>query len=515
MTGSPFYPAHVRSRLHNNVAFLLWDAAGRESGAPAIIERDRCCTYGELCSRASGAASALRDRGVRPGDRVAIFLERGIDAAAVLFGVHAVGAVATVVNERNRPRQIEHVLRHSMAHALVTTNQLLSRQPRPVETEATVLDVRDFPTSGDQQPVGRLSGDLAQIIYTSGSTGLPKGVAFSHGALHAGVDAVSSYLGLAPTDRVVSLLPFSSVYGLNQLLCSVNVGATLIVEASPVPDQIVAALRDRGVTVLAGVPPLWLQLLSVPSFGSQPVETLRIVQNAGGHLPQHAVHGIRKAQPHAKLFLQYGQTETFRGTYLPPDEVDRRPTSMGVPIPGVEILVLREDGTPCDPGEVGELVHRGPTIASGYWNDPEATERTFRACPCRPAGTPPGERAVFSGDMVRRDEDGFLYFVSRRDRLIKTLGFRVGPDEISDVLFASRQITECVVTTEPDAQRGERIVAFVILSPSGALDRLTQFIRAELPRHMQPARVQPMEVMPRLPSGKYDLDALRGTPVPA
>jgi acyl-coenzyme A synthetase/AMP-(fatty) acid ligase len=432
-----------------------------------------------------------------------------------LFGVLAVGGVATVVNERNRPRQIEHVLRHSMAHTLVTKKEMLDRQPRPLETEASVLDVSSFPTRGELEPVGRVSGDLAQIIYTSGSTGLPKGVAFSHGALHAGVDAVAGYLELQASDRIASLLPFSSVYGLNQLLCAINVRAALLIEQSPLPHQIVANLRQLGVTVLAGVPPLWLQLLSVPAFVSEPIETLRILQNAGGHLPHHAVHGIRQAQPHARLFLQYGQTETFRGTFLPPEDVDVRPTSMGRAIPSVEILVLRDDGTPCEPGEVGELVHRGPTLASGYWNDPEATETTFRPCPCRPIGTPAGERAVFSGDMVKRDEQGFLYFVSRRDRLIKTLGFRVGPDEISDVLFASGEISECVVTTEADPQRGERIVAFVILSHGGSLGTLSQFIRSELPRHMQPARVQALDVMPRMPSGKYDLAALRAGAVPA
>jgi acyl-coenzyme A synthetase/AMP-(fatty) acid ligase len=215
------------------------------------------------------------------------------------------------------------------------------------------------------------------------------------------------------------------------------------------------------------------------------------------------------------MFLQYGQTETFRGTFLPPEDVDVRPTSMGRAIPGVEILVLRDDGSPCDPGEVGELVQRGPTLAAGYWNDPAATEATFRPCPCRPFGTPAGERAVFSGDMVKRDEHGFLYFVSRRDRLIKTLGFRVGPDEISDVLFASGEINECVVTTEADTQRGERIVAFVTLSPGGSLGALSHFIRSELPRHMQPARVQVLDVIPRMPSGKYDLAALRAGAVPA
>jgi acyl-coenzyme A synthetase/AMP-(fatty) acid ligase len=172
-------------------------------------------------------------------------------------------------------------------------------------------------------------------------------------------------------------------------------------------------------------------------------------------------------------------------------------------------MVLADDGTPCRPGEVGELVHRGPSVAAGYWNAPDATARTFRRDPTRSSAAPDEERVVFSGDMVREDENGFLYFVSRRDRMIKTLGYRVGPDEIGDVLYASGEIIEGLVTTEPDAQRGERIVAYVLLAPGGSVERLEQFCRIELPRYMQPARIEPMTAIPRLPSGKYDLEAIR------
>ncbi len=232
--------------------------------------------------------------------------------------------------------------------------------------------------------------------------------------------------------------------------------------------------------------------------------------NAGGHLPVKAVRQLREAQPDAKLFLMYGLTEVLRSTFLPPEEVDRHPDSMGRAIPGAEILVLREDLTPCNTGEVGELVHRGPTVTLGYWNAPEATARAFRPNPLRPAGTPDSERVVFSGDLVKRDEAGFLYFVGRRDRMIKTLGYRVSPDEIANVLSASGEIVECVVTSEPDAQRGEAILAFVVMAAGGSLDRLRAYATLELPRYMQPTRFEVREDLPRLPSGKYDLVAMRG-----
>jgi acyl-coenzyme A synthetase/AMP-(fatty) acid ligase len=193
--------------------------------------------------------------------------------------------------------------------------------------------------------------------------------------------------------------------------------------------------------------------------------------------------------------------------------VDRRPDSLGRAIPETEILVLREDLTPCEPGAVGELVHRGPTVALGYWNDPEATARTFRPNPFLPSGSPAGERVVFSGDMVRADADGFLYYVGRRDKMIKTLGYRVGPDEVLDVLFASGQIVEGVVSAEPCEQRGERIVAFVVLAEGGCVTRLEEFCRQEMPRHMQPSRFEVRTSLPRTPAGKYDLQAFQAAPL--
>ena len=216
----------------------------------------------------------------------------------------------------------------------------------------------------------------------------------------------------------------------------------------------------------------------------------------------------------------YGLTEALRCTYLPPAELDRRPDSMGRAIPGGEAYVLLEDGTPAPPGEIGELVYRGPTVTLGYWNDPEVTARVFRPNPLRPSGAPPSDadRVVFSGDLVRRDDEGFLYFVGRRDRIIKTMGYRVGPDEILGVLYASGEVADAVVVGEPDEARGERIVAYVVLAEQGSLERLQAYYGRELPRYLQPARVEVRAALPLLASGKHDLDAVRsapGTPFPS
>jgi amino acid adenylation domain-containing protein len=487
---------------------MLWERAERDARRPAIVEPHAVTDFLCLRERAAGVAAALSDR-VRPGDRVAVFLERGASAAAAFFGVAAAGGIAVILNETLRPRQIEYVLNHSRARVLLTSAALLSRQPRPLETDAAILDVGTIaPAPGVGIPAARVETDVAQIIYTSGSTGLPKGVTVTHGNLWAGMRAVTSYLAITRDDRIASLLPFSFDYGFNQLLCAVGTGAALVVEWSHVPQHIATALRERAVTVLPAVPPLWLQLLTAEPFTATPIESLRVLTNTGGRLPREAIRKLRGAHPHAKLVLMYGLTEAFRSTYLPAEEVDRRPDSIGRAIPGAEILVVREDLTPCDPEEVGELVHRGPTVTLGYWADPEGTARVFRPNPLRPAGTPDGERVVFSGDLVRRDAEGFLYFVGRRDRMIKTLGYRVSPDEVAETLYASGEVDEAVVTSEPDDVRGERIVAHVVLAGGGSLDRLRQFCRVELPRYMQPDRFDVRDALPRTGSGKHDPRAL-------
>ena len=491
-----------------NLATLLWQAAAAHPDRPAVMERDTETSYGTLARRAAACADALRATGAVPGDRVALLLERSADAIAALFGIHAAGLVATVINDRMRPRQIEHQLHHSGARVLLTSPAMLERLPRPLVTDAMMLDVTTVPAQAAIEPVPRDATDFAQIIYTSGSTGLPKGVVFNHGALQSGVATVNDYLGQRASDRIASLLALSTVYGLNQVLTAVACGAAVVVETSPLVAEVVVTLRAREATVLAAVPPLWLQLLTVSGFDAEGMPALRLLQNAGGHLPVDAVRRVRAAIPNADLFLQYGQTETFRGTFLPPSEVDRRPDSMGRAIPGAELFVLREDGTAAAPGDVGELVHAGPTLAVGYWNDPDATTRVFRAHP-DPTNAARGERAVFSGDLVRRDIQGFFTFVSRRDHLIKTMGFRVGPDEIADVVHASGEVREVVVVGEPDPERGERIVVYVVLRDGGDARRLMKVCRAELPAYMVPARIEPLDHLPRLPSGKYDVAALK------
>lgn len=492
-------------------ANLMLDAADSDSSRTAIVDPPVRTEYGELGARTLAFAESLHAAGVRPDDRVGIMLQRNADAAAVFFGVLALGGIAVIVNESLRPRQIEHILGHSSTRALVTSKVLLERQHRALETAAFIIDVGDVPSTGTFGPVRRVGADVAEIIYTSGSTGLPKGVAISHANLWAGMQAVVDYLGIDRDDRIASLLPFSFDYGLNQLLTCVGTGAALVVERSPIPQRIVRTLHEEAVTILPAVPPLWLQLLAVTAFEAERLDDVRIMTNTGGRLPTDAVRRLRACQPQARLVLMYGLTEAFRSTYLEPEKADAKPNSIGQAIPGAQILVLDEDGRPCESGETGELVHRGPTVGLGYWNDPVATAQVFRPNPVSPPGAPATERVVFSGDLVYRDEEGDLFFVGREDGMIKTLGYRVSPDEVVDVLYASGEVAEAVVTAEPDDLRGSRIVAFVVLKPEGAMERLRAFCLEELPRYMQPERFEARSSLMRTSSGKFDPRATAGS----
>ena len=485
-----------------NFSLALADTAARTPDAPAIVEAGTTTDYAGLASAAGAIAHSLATAGLQPGDRVGIFQQRGLHAAASFFGVMAAGGIAVNVNETLRRRQVDYVLDHSGARLLLAFPDFVTRSLGSLERDIEIIDPGTAEPS-PLQPVARVWADPAHIIYTSGSTGMPKGVAVSHGNLWAGTESVAEYVELRADDRLASLLPFSFDYGLNQLLGAVLTGAALVVDRSPIPQRIVRALQQQEVTVLAAVAPLWLRLLDVGGFEDTELPHLRAMTNTGSRLPKEAVSRIRKAHPQTKLFLMYGLTEAFRSTRLDPDLVDSKPESIGRAIPGAQILLVDEDGRSVPDGETGELVHRGPTVALGYWADPAATASRFRPPPAQPDGVPDSERAVFSGDLVRRDADGDLYFVGRRDGLIKTSGYRVSPDEVAEALYASGSIAEAVVFGEPDDVLGSRIVAAVVLRDGSDVEQAWDFVRAELPPYMQPQRIDVRTELPRTASGKF------------
>jgi acyl-CoA synthetase (AMP-forming)/AMP-acid ligase II len=491
----------------HNFGSVLWRVADRRPDHPAVVDGQVTSTYRQLRERAGAYAALLVDADVAPGDRVALLFRRTADAAAALFGAWAAGAVAVVVADVLRPRQVAHVVDHSGAAVLIVGPGVAIDAPTcparrldpPGEAEAGTG------TGATLEAVPRAADDLAQLTYTSGSTGLPKGVMVTHANLHAGVAAVREYLGITADDRLAGLLPFSFDYGLNQLLVAVASEATLVVDRSPVAARVDGNLRTAGVTVVAGVPTLWRQLLQVERFRSEPVPTLRLLTSTGGRLGEDTVRQLRGAQPQAALFSMYGLTEAFRSTFLPPSQVDRKPRSVGRAIPGADVAVVRPDGSACAPFEVGEITHRGPTLTLGYWRDEATTRKVFR--PLTP-GDP--EVAVWSGDYGHLDADGDLYVEGRRDRQLKRLGFRVSPDEVVDGLLSSRLVADASVTSvAATEERPEpEIVGHVVLEPGADLGEVERHLATELPRHLRPDRLVAHEALPTTPHGKPDVAAL-------
>jgi acyl-CoA ligase (AMP-forming) (exosortase A-associated) len=352
-----------------------------------------------------------------------------------------------------------------------------------------------------------IAADMAAIFYTSGSTGKPKGVVLSHQNMVIGGRSVAQYLGNRPSDRILAVLPFSFDYGFSQLSTAFHRGASVFLMDYLFPRDVIRAADRYEITGLAGVPPLWIQLAKL-AWPDKVARQMRYITNTGGAMPRTTLDQLRAQLPDTEVFLMYGLTEAFRSTYLDPKELDRRPDSIGKAIPNAEVLVVRDDGSPCKPGEPGELVHRGPLVSLGYWNDPEKTAERFRQVPNQDPGIVIPETAVWSGDTVVRDEDGFLFFVGRRDEMIKTSGYRVSPTEIEEAVYATGMVTEVAALGVPHPVLGQGIVIVTVVSPDhgpdGSPDKLLEECRQRLPNFMVPGHVEWRQSLPRNANGKID-----------
>jgi amino acid adenylation domain-containing protein len=484
----------------------------------AIIDGEMRISYADLAERAAQYATFLRRLKTEPGDRVALLLARSTETVAAFFGTQLAGAVAVFISDRLRPHQVAHIIADAQASAVFTTPRL-----RPLLKDSSIAPERVHDVGSPQAIAASrdsarpISKDLALLAYTSGSTGRPKGVMLTHGALIAGAAIVADYLHLTAADRVMALLPWSFDYGLNQLLSTLYAGGTVVIQRSSYPPDLCRTLVDAQVTGLAGVPSLWALLRERHSpFLKLQLAGLRYITNSGGPLPADLTREIRRHHPRTDVYLMYGLTEAFRSTYLPPAEVDTRPTSIGKAIPDTEIFVVSDDGRPCQAGQAGELVHRGPTAARGYWRDNNATAKVFRAHPFAPPGAARPETVVYSGDYVRADEDGFLYYVGRRDAMFKSRGVRVNPSEIETELLASDMIAEAVVFATEHSGAEPSITAAVVPKNRQRfqLPALLDYCRSELPRHMMPAQIIPVSSLPRTPTGKADRTLVRNRLTP-
>ena len=472
----------------------------------ALEHGDQAWTFSHLARRAFGAAQALRDQGLRPGQRVVIFARKSPEMIAALYGVWLAGGVAVPASPELRAAQIVHIAAHSEAELLIADRALLPTfddLEQPVAARLLPLEALDgeAPPARDESLLG--GDERAAFLYTSGSTGLPKAIEISHDNLVAGARIVSTYLAIDRDERVLSVLPFHFDYGLNQLLTTVRQGATLVLQRGTHPGAILRAINEQRITGLAGVPPLWAQLAGPGSpLGATEFPTLRYITNSGGAFPLSLLERYVAALKGTDIFLMYGLSEAFRSTFLPPSEVSRRPTSMGKAIPECEVFVVDENDQLAADDAPGVLVHRGPTVALGYYKDPTATARVFRPDPFDPNAT---RKVAYSGDIVRRDAEGFLYFVGRRDQQLKSFGNRVSPEEVEIALQRSGLVQLAVVGGEPDPVAGHAIVAHVVpVSSHANVDALSAWCRDNLPRYLCPSRFEVHGRFPLTSSGKVD-----------
>ena len=475
----------------------------------AIVDGTRRISYFELTDRAQRYALLLREAGIRRGDRVGIFMRRSIESVIALFAVAFAEGVAVFLNDVLKSMQANYILQHCGASLLLTESRLLLSVPDLAMAADRIIEIDKTPAPEDSYaPTSTIGEDVAMIIYTSGSTGRPKGITLSHTNLLGGAHIISDYLRISGDDILISLLPFSFDYGLNQLLTALLKGGTLVIQRSLFPADICKTLLMENVSGMAAVPMLWLQLTQEYSpFLKTGFPKLRYMTNTGGRLPEGTVRLLRKAHPGADLYLMYGLTEAFRSTFLPPDQADRRPTSIGKAIPNVEILVLNEQGKPCAPGEVGELVHRGANISLGYWRDPESSAKVFRQNPLqnREQLVRP-ETVVYSGDWVKQDEEGYLYYVGRKDQTLKSHGIRVSSEEVEEYIFASQLVSGAVVFGVPREDAEPELVAVIVPKDPATfrLENLLQFCKKEMPEYLRPHKFSCMKSFPQTSSGKPD-----------
>jgi acyl-CoA synthetase (AMP-forming)/AMP-acid ligase II len=467
---------------------------GEGEGAALIVGEQRL-TYSELDDLVGKTAAGLLARDLRQGDRVATWMGKTVLACVMPLAAARAGLVHVPINPVLKRSQAAHILADSGARLLVANRSRLDTLEDPV-SDATAVALEDWRGGEDKlQPSAHDPNDLTALLYTSGSTGRPKGVMLSHANLWLGAVSVAHYLGLKPDDRTLAVLPLAFDYGQSQLLSAWYAGGNAIGFDYLLPRDVVRAVGRHDVTVLAGVPPLWLQLAG--QHWGDAGRSLRTLTNSGGHLPELMVRRLRELFPKARLHLMYGLTEAFRSSSLDPALVDEHPDSVGTAIPFANLRVVRPDGTAAAAGEEGELVHSGPLVAQGYWNDPHRTTQRFRN----------GE--VWSGDTVVKGEDGLLRFRGRDDAMIKVSGNRISPTEIEEAALTSGAVSDAAAFGVPDERLGQAIVLVVVTAGEGKGETLGAHLRRELPPHMQPREIIWKDALPIGPNGKLDRTALK------
>lgn len=524
----------LKGRMIINLHDIVLSGAQQFSTRTALKFKSESITYLQLAELVQAAAATLQRQGLSRQERVAVYLPKQFETVTTLFASSICGGVFVPVNPALKPTQVQHILQDCNVRILVTS------QDRFISLQAelalcpdlrTVLLV-DVPV-GYQQQLGHLhiaafhqpaqmaaptqrvaltDADMAAILYTSGSTGKPKGVVLSHRNMIVGAYSVSQYLHNSADDVLLALLPLSFDYGLSQLTTAFLRGASVVLLDFFLVQDVVKAISQHQVTGLAAVPPLWAQLAKA-KWPEGATLSVRYLTNSGGAMPEALLSQLEQIFPNAQPYLMYGLTEAFRSTYLPPEHLARKRGSMGKAIPNAEILVVREDGSLCGPNEPGELVHRGPLVSLGYWNSPEKTAERFKFDPVLPAGVQHRPLAVWSGDTVKYDDEGFLYFIGRRDEMIKTSGNRVSPTEVEEAVYAlDRRIVDVAALGLPHPDLDQAIMVLVACQADVEIDSQAWLLQLKrtLPGFMLPKVLLQVATMPKNANGKIDRKLLAG-----
>jgi amino acid adenylation domain-containing protein len=509
----------TRRLLHDSLLF----SAEQRPGDPAVVADGAELTYEEFLHAALRLASALQELGLRRGDRVAIYMENSVACATAIYGTLLAGGVFIVVNPQTKADKLAYILNDSEASylfaegAISRVAQRASAEApsvratiaanRPAELDGAI-GFEELVAGADPSPAvaATVPVDLAALIYTSGSTGEPKGVMMTHASMLFASESIAEYLRLSPEHRILSVLPLAFDYGLYQLLMSMRVGATLILERSfAYPAQVVKALREHRATVFPGVPTVYATLLSMHERSPLSFPDVERLTNTAADLPAAFHDPLREMFPNALIFRMYGLTECKRVSYLEPELLDSKPMSVGKAIPGTETVVLDTEGRPVAPGETGVLHVRGPHVMAGYWRQPELTAHMLRE------GNVPGERMLCTHDFFTVDEEGFLYFVGRSDDIIKTRGEKVSPIEVENALYAIPGIREAAVLGAPDDLLGEAVHAYVALEDGAELtpQAIVAACRTRLESFMVPTEVFLVDELPKTETGKIRKQSLR------
>ncbi|MBN1933389.1 MAG: AMP-binding protein [Anaerolineae bacterium] len=503
---------------------FLEHSAARTPNKVALVCGGRRLTYAEIDGMANRMANALRAQGVNPGDRVALFLPNTVELVVSIFATLKASAVFVIVNATTKSDKLVYLVNNCRATALVTrareaaaidavraemrslqliilTEQSAARAAQEDES-VFAFDALQAGYPDTCPPRQCIDRDLACLIYTSGSTGEPKGVMSAHSNVVFAATSIITYLENQPEDIVINVLPMSFDYGLYQLLMVFKFGGTLVLERSFVyPAQVLKRMEQERVTGFPGVPTVFAILLQMDL--KYDLQALRYITNTAAALPPSHIQQIRQKFPWVTLYSMYGLTETKRTLYLPPDQLDARPDSVGLAIPGTQVWIEDEEGNRLGPHQIGELVIRGGHVMRGYWQAPQATAARYRPGPL------PGEWVCCSGDLFRMDEDGYLYFVGRKDDIIKSRGEKVAPKEIENVLYKMPGVVEAAVIGVPDPLLGEAIKAFVVVKGAGVSDKdVLRHCRQHLEDFMVPQSVEFRDALPKTSSGKIKKTAL-------